>query len=184
MFAPRHIPRLAFHTQTRRLQLIYGHIVAFFVGDNWRENYSGSSKSKTGLSNSAVHCSTKTKQNSKPTARKPKYKNMATLETLNFDNLALRSLPIDPEKSNFTRQVAGACFSKVKPTPVKSPHTVIHSFAALSLLDLAETEVQRPEFAQYLCGNKVLPGADPAAHCYCGHQFGHFAGQLGDGATM
>ena len=29
-----------------------------------------------------------------------------------------------------------------------------------------------------------IPGTDPAAHCYCGHQFGYFAGQLGDGAAM
>jgi hypothetical protein len=27
-------------------------------------------------------------------------------------------------------------------------------------------------------------GSRPAAHVYCGHQFGNFAGQLGDGATM
>jgi hypothetical protein len=37
----------------------------------------------------------------------------ATLESLNFDNKALRNLPIDPEKDNFRRQVSGACFSKV-----------------------------------------------------------------------
>lgn len=29
-----------------------------------------------------------------------------------------------------------------------------------------------------------MPGAQPHAHCYCGHQFGSFAGQLGDGAAM
>uniref|UniRef100_A0A3B4AR62 Selenoprotein O n=1 Tax=Periophthalmus magnuspinnatus TaxID=409849 RepID=A0A3B4AR62_9GOBI len=28
-----------------------------------------------------------------------------------------------------------------------------------------------------------MPGSEPAAHCYCGHQFGQFAGQLGDGAA-
>uniref|UniRef100_A0A8D0N2L3 Selenoprotein O n=1 Tax=Sus scrofa TaxID=9823 RepID=A0A8D0N2L3_PIG len=33
-------------------------------------------------------------------------------------------------------------------------------------------------------GNALLPGSEPAAHCYCGHQFGQFAGQLGDGAAM
>ena len=38
--------------------------------------------------------------------------------------------------------------------------------------------------ADYLCGNKHIPNAEYAAHCYCGHQFGQFAGQLGDGATM
>lgn len=36
-----------------------------------------------------------------------------TLETLNFDNLALRTLPIDPITDNYVRQVRGACFSKV-----------------------------------------------------------------------
>lgn len=29
-----------------------------------------------------------------------------------------------------------------------------------------------------------MPGAQPHAHAYCGHQFGSFAGQLGDGAAM
>lgn len=31
---------------------------------------------------------------------------------------------------------------------------------------------------------RAAAGAEPAAHCYCGHQFGQFAGQLGDGAAM
>ena len=48
----------------------------------------------------------------------------------------------------------------------------------------ARRQLGRPESAEYLCGNRILPGSEPAAHCYCGHQFGHFAGQLGDGATM
>ena len=39
-------------------------------------------------------------------------------------------------------------------------------------------------FFSYLCGSKLIPGAEYAAHCYCGHQFGYFSGQLGDGATM
>lgn len=33
-------------------------------------------------------------------------------------------------------------------------------------------------------GNTILPGSSPAAHCYAGHQFGSFAGQLGDGAAI
>lgn len=38
----------------------------------------------------------------------------ATFETLNFDNLALRSLPIDTITENYVREVKNACFSKVK----------------------------------------------------------------------
>lgn len=42
----------------------------------------------------------------------------------------------------------------------------------------------RPEFTSVMCGNSMLTqqGSTPAAHCYCGYQFGYFAGQLGDGA--
>jgi uncharacterized protein YdiU (UPF0061 family) len=39
-------------------------------------------------------------------------------------------------------------------------------------------------FEEYFSGNKLLPGSETAAHCYCGHQFGNFAGQLGDGAAI
>ncbi|KAL8622008.1 hypothetical protein ACOMHN_035536 [Nucella lapillus] len=109
---------------------------------------------------------------------------MATLETLNFDNKALRDLPVDPNPDNRQKQVHGACFSKVQPTPVKNPQLVACSLPALKLLDLPPAEAQRPDFAEYFGGNRLLPGSEPAAHCYCGHQFGSFAGQLGDGATM
>lgn len=109
---------------------------------------------------------------------------MATLESLNFDNLALRSLPIDKETKNVIRQVEGACFSLVQPTPVSNACMVAYSFPALSLLDLPQSEVSRPEFVQYMSGNRLLPGSQSAAHCYCGHQSGYFSGQLGDGAAM
>lgn len=45
-------------------------------------------------------------------------------------------------------------------------------------------QVQDSDFVQYFSGNKLLPGSQTAAHCYAGHQFGHFSGQLGDGAAM
>lgn len=108
----------------------------------------------------------------------------ATLETMNFDNLTLRSLPLDNEQANYTRQVAGACFSRVTPTPVKNPKTVAYSAKAMELLDISEKECKRGDFAKYMAGNVLFPGSETAAHCYCGHQFGYFSGQLGDGATM
>ena len=43
---------------------------------------------------------------------------------LEFDNRALRELPIDASSVNRTRQVFGACFSRVRPTPVKAPRTL------------------------------------------------------------
>ena len=107
-----------------------------------------------------------------------------TLETLNFDNLALRMLPMDKETKNYVRQVSGACFSRVEPAPVENARTVAYSSQAMSLLDLPQEELKRDDFPEYFSGNKLLPGAEPSAHCYCGHQFGYFSGQLGDGAAM
>jgi len=107
-----------------------------------------------------------------------------TLETLTFDDLALRELPVDETYDKSQRQVRGACFSRVETTPLENPRTVIYSTDALGLLGLPESELKRTEFAEFFSGNRLLSGSKPAAHCYCGHQFGYFAGQLGDGAAM
>lgn len=105
---------------------------------------------------------------------------------LRFDNRALRALPLDPSEENVPRSVPGACFSRVRPTPVQSPRLVAASAPALALLGLKEPQTPEEEEEAALCfsGNRLLPGAEPAAHCYCGHQFGSFAGQLGDGAAV
>ncbi|XP_064400171.1 protein adenylyltransferase SelO, mitochondrial-like [Halichondria panicea] len=107
-----------------------------------------------------------------------------SLETLEFVNSAVKSLPLDSEEENYVRTVQGACFSRVRPTPLTNPSLVVHSDDAFSLLDLPSSEIQREEFIEYFSGNKILPGSEPAAHCYCGHQFGNFAGQLGDGCAI
>lgn len=108
-----------------------------------------------------------------------------TLETLVFDNQCLARLPLDKIRDNYPRSpVPGACFSIVDPTPIEQPELVAASLDALSLIGIGDDQVARSDFASYFCGSKVLKGARPAAHCYCGHQFGYFSGQLGDGATM
>lgn len=61
---------------------------------------------------------------------------------------------------------------------------VVYSKTAMSLLDLDQEQLDRKDTAEYLSGNKLMPGSETASHCYCGHQFGVFAGQLGDGAAM
>ncbi len=55
--------------------------------------------------------STKASANRMATAAGPD--STKTFETLKFDNLALRSLPLDSIKENYVRQVSNACFSKV-----------------------------------------------------------------------
>lgn len=74
---------------------------------------------------------------------------------------------------------------EIKPTPVKNPKLVACSSDALKLIGVDEEAAQNEaQLAKVFSGNVLLPGMDPAAHCYCGHQFGYFSGQLGDGATM
>ncbi|KAJ9441700.1 UPF0061 protein [Diplonema papillatum] len=107
-----------------------------------------------------------------------------SIEQLAFDNASLVKLPVEkaPEAAGtLQRQVRGACFSLVPLSPLKQPTVVGVSLDALGLLDVDDSH---PDTAAYLSGSKLIPGSRPAAHCYCGHQFGSFAGQLGDGATM
>src|SRR3954466_9094045 len=97
------------------------------------------------------------------------------------DNTFVRHLPADPVADNVPRQVHGASYTPVAPTPVAAPRLLAWSD------DLAERLVLgRPDAAmvEVLAGNRVLPGMQPYAARYGGHQFGHWAGQLGDGRAI
>jgi hypothetical protein len=96
-----------------------------------------------------------------------------TLETLVFDNRALRTLPIDRVERNYVRTVNDSCFSSVSPTPLSNPQLVSYSKPALRLIDIEDDQqINRNEFVEYFSGNKIIPGSETASHCYCGHQFG------------
>ncbi len=107
-----------------------------------------------------------------------------TLASLTFDNRFTRELPADPEGINRRRQVTGSCYSRVNPTRVSAPRLVACSQEAAALLDLSSEVCESPEFVQVFSGNSLLPGMDPYATCYGGHQFGNWAGQLGDGRAI
>lgn len=106
------------------------------------------------------------------------------LDQLQFDNRLVRELPADPITENYRRQVAGAIYSRVNPTPVKTPQLVAGAKEVAALLDLPESIFTSPEFAQVFGGNQLLTGMEPHACCYGGHQFGNWAGQLGDGRAI
>ncbi|MBN9414036.1 hypothetical protein ABS71_21075 [bacterium SCN 62-11] len=97
-----------------------------------------------------------------------------------FDDLWVRSLPGEQDVRSGSRQVHGQCYSRVRPTPVRKPELLAWSTEAADLLDWGES----PEIAEVLGGNRLLEGMKPYAACYGGHQFGHWAGQLGDGRAM
>ena len=103
---------------------------------------------------------------------------------LTFDNRFIRELPGDPEPRNFIRQVEGAAWSKVSPTPVHAPRLLAHSREMADRLGFSAEDVSSDAFAEVFAGNRLLPGMEPFASNYGGHQFGHWAGQLGDGRAI
>jgi serine/tyrosine/threonine adenylyltransferase len=107
-----------------------------------------------------------------------------TLDALTFDNRFTNQLPADPIAVNSRRQVQKACYSRVLPTEVAAPELVAYSREVAAMLGLDEATCRSSEFADIFAGNKVLPGMDPFAMCYGGHQFGNWAGQLGDGRAI
>ncbi len=113
-----------------------------------------------------------------PTQRPP------SLADLNFDNRFVRELPADQNCSNYVRQVERACYSYVQPTPVVAPQLVAYSHEVATLLDLDQSTCESELFAQVFAGNQLSPGMEPYACCYGGHQFGRWAGQLGDGRAI
>jgi uncharacterized protein YdiU (UPF0061 family) len=107
-----------------------------------------------------------------------------TLESLVFDNRFVQELPPDPQPDNYRRQVSDACYSRVLPTKVSAPKLVAYSREAADLLNLSDRACQSSLFTEIFAGNAFLPGMDPFAMCYGGHQFGNWAGQLGDGRAI
>ena len=106
------------------------------------------------------------------------------LEALSFDNRFVRELPADPEQLNQRRQVSGACYSFVSPTKVAKPELVAYSKDVASQLGISDALCESNLFTEVFAGNKLLGGMQPFAMCYGGHQFGNWAGQLGDGRAI
>ena len=105
---------------------------------------------------------------------------------LQFDNRTLEKLPVEKSMDYLIqRPIPNACFSLVEPTPLAKPQLVAYSKALADIgLEVDESVYNDEKFVEHFSGNEKIEGAKYAAHCYCGHQFGNFAGQLGDGATM
>ncbi len=64
------------------------------------------------------------------------------------------------------------------------PSLLSFSKDAASLLDLDSDDCTSETFLNTFSGNALLDGMQPYAMCYGGHQFGNWAGQLGDGRAI
>src|SRR5690606_6722364 len=102
---------------------------------------------------------------------------------LRYDNAFVRDLPGDPVHGPRVREVRQA-WSAVMPTAVAAPSLLAHSREMAAAVGLSEAELRSPDFAEVFAGNRLLPGMQPFAANYGGHQFGQWAGQLGDGRAI
>ncbi|XP_019363802.1 PREDICTED: uncharacterized protein LOC109291307 isoform X2 [Gavialis gangeticus] len=93
------------------------------------------------------------------------------------------TLPVDPVQENYVRQVRDCIFSVAYPTPFKSRVLLVAVSKVVleEILDLDVSVTETDDFLQLVSGGKVVFGFVPLAHRYGGHQFGSWAGQLGDG---
>ena len=108
---------------------------------------------------------------------------LARMTTLQFDNRLRQQLPGDSEQGPRRREVRAA-WSTVMPTPVAAPRLLAYSTDVAQRLGLDEAEIGSAHFAEVFAGNALYPGMQPWAVNYGGHQFGHWAGQLGDGRAI
>tara|TARA_B100001057_G_scaffold225645_2_gene226019 strand:+ start:5961 stop:7523 length:1563 start_codon:yes stop_codon:yes gene_type:complete len=103
---------------------------------------------------------------------------------LTFDNQFTAQLPCDPETGSHQRQINQALFARVKPKPAIQPTLIHYSQEVAEMLGLSKAQCRSDEFVQTFSGSRTLSGMDPHATCYGGHQFGNWAGQLGDGRAI
>lgn len=97
-----------------------------------------------------------------------------------FSSRFSAQLPGDPLTDNSPRPVRGALWSPVAPTPVSNPRLIVAAPDVAELLGITDVAALLP----VLSGNAAPPGGKTFAANYGGHQFGHWAGQLGDGRAI
>jgi uncharacterized protein YdiU (UPF0061 family) len=98
-------------------------------------------------------------------------------------NRFVDQLPRDPSINSQSREVLNSCYSLITPAPVSNPSLLAWS-NELAQQFAIKTPDQNSEDLHILAGNTIHPEMKPFAACYGGHQFGHWANQLGDGRAI
>ena len=110
-----------------------------------------------------------------------------TLETQPENGaLSARSDVVDPSLSwqaGFAA-LGPSFYTRLSPEPLPEPYWVGRSAQVADLLGLTPTQMASDDLLQALTGNSLLKGSNPLASVYSGHQFGQWAGQLGDGRAI
>ncbi|RZJ49723.1 MAG: YdiU family protein [Flavobacterium sp.] len=106
------------------------------------------------------------------------------MKNLKIKNRFTAELPADPDETNEIRQISNALFSYVNPTEPANPTLIHASEFVAELVGISKEEMQSEEFLNVFSGKEILSETRPFAMCYAGHQFGNWAGQLGDGRAI
>ncbi len=103
---------------------------------------------------------------------------------LHLNDTFNQQLPADSNVSNTRRQVFEAAFSFVSPRVPSHPNLLHVADEVAELLGISQAETQSLDFLNLVSGSSVYPDSKPYAMAYAGHQFGNWAGQLGDGRAI
>jgi uncharacterized protein YdiU (UPF0061 family) len=106
------------------------------------------------------------------------------IQDLQFRNTFIANFPGDQTGSTKSRPTPQMLYSLVMPTPVPSPAILVWSEDAASQLNLPHPQTYNGDEAHFFSGNLIIQNMKPFATRYGGHQFGHWAGQLGDGRAI
>ncbi|WP_299896520.1 YdiU family protein [uncultured Aquimarina sp.] len=99
-------------------------------------------------------------------------------------NTFSEELPADPVQENYRRQVRNACFSYVTPKKTSNPKILHVSDEMMKELGFSKEDIKSEKFLKLMTGNEILENSRPYSMHYGGHQFGNWAGQLGDGRAI
>jgi uncharacterized protein YdiU (UPF0061 family) len=86
--------------------------------------------------------------------------------------------------SNSYARLPERFFARLSPTPVARPRLITFNESFASELGVDTRGLEPDGIASVFAGNLILPGAEPIAMAYAGHQFGNFVPQLGDGRAI
>ena len=103
---------------------------------------------------------------------------------LNINDTFNTELPADDETTNTRRQVLNACFSFVKPRVPSQPKLIHVSTDFAKSIGFSAEDIASDFFLKIFSGSEIYPNTNPFAMNYGGHQFGNWAGQLGDGRAI
>ena len=103
---------------------------------------------------------------------------------LNIIKGLAESLPVDNSMVNRPQQVSNIAASLVNPTKPSDPKLLHASTEVAQLLGIGDDLIKENDFLKIFSGSEIYEGTKPYAMNYGGHQFGHWAGQLGDGRAI